>query len=148
MKKKICLLFVAATAFAFLALPANARDEPTTTEPLETTVDDVLMGTSLEDVDDLSADSDVPWRVERDTSGNITIVFGGINNVPIKSDTVLYAVNNPAGTGTVAAASWSCNMHHNEIRVVREVAWLRGVRWVTCSGVSSHAMDWRFYRSS
>lgn len=148
MKKKICLLFAVTTALMFLTLPTNASEKSTTTEPLEATVDEVLAGTSLERVDDYSADSDVPWRVERDASGTITIVFGGINNVPFKSDTILYAVNNPAGTEAVAAASWSCNMHHNEIRVVREVGWLRGVRWVTCSGVSSHAIDWKFYRSS
>ena len=148
MNKTIYLLFVVAAVSAVLALPASAGEKPPRTEPLETTVDQVLAGTTLEDVDDYSAESGVPWRVERDSDDNITVVFGGINNVPIDSTTVMYAVNQPPGTETVAAATWSCNMHHNEIRVVREVGWLRGVRWVTCYGVSSHAIDWKFYRSS
>lgn len=134
-----------------LAVPftAGADDQPDPVpDPVETTVEEVLAGTDAAAADDVSAGSDVPWRVERDVEGNVTIVFGGIDNVPLLNDTTMYAVTVPPGAEAVAAASWSCNMHHNEIVAVREVAWLRGVRWVTCYGVSSHAIDWKWYRSS
>ena len=90
----------------------------------------------------------VPWRAEELVDGSVQIVIGGIDNVPIDPEAVAIASEVPPSSDVSTAASWSCNMHHNEYQTVKSGSNLQGVAHVDCTGVSRHRVDWLFQRSS